>query len=216
MTSSEVGAITSLKTVDHQDFLVLRGAAEVLEFDSHGEKVLRLADGSILKLFRRKRLLSSAAYSPYAQRFADNAAALARLGIPVPRVIEVMRIPSIKRDAVHYHPLPGTSLRELVRQQATPSAATSLKAGFSEFVVQLHDKGIYFRSLHLGNVILTPTGSFGLIDFADLKIYPGPLSGLMRLRNIKHLLRIASERDWIDREAILGDRRSMWRLFSIN
>lgn len=67
----------------------LRDGAEVLEADRYGDKVLRLTDGNFLKLFRRKRLLSSAALYPYAQRFADNAQALKELGIPCPQTIAV-------------------------------------------------------------------------------------------------------------------------------
>ncbi len=182
----------------------MRQGAEVLEADAHGEKVLRLANGSFLKLFRRKRLISSAAWSPYAQRFADNARALAALGIPVPEVIEVMRIASIKRDAVHYRPLEGVTLRSLIRQPLDAAALQDLIARFNKFVVQLHQKGIYFRSLHLGNVILTPDGEFGLIDFSDMRIYRRPLPRFMRVRNIRRLEGIASEREWIDRESILG------------
>lgn len=66
----------------------LRAGAQVLEADKHGDKVLRLADGNFLKLFRRKRLISSAALYPYAQRFADNTATLQRLAVPCPLIIE--------------------------------------------------------------------------------------------------------------------------------
>ena len=176
----------------------------MLEADRHGEKVLRLADGTFLKLFRRKRLITSAAWSPYARRFAENASALARLGIPVPEVIEIMRIASLKRDAVHYRPLAGTTLRALNHQPGDEAARRDLQARFGEFVVQLHRKGIYFRSLHLGNVILTPNGEFGLIDFSDMRIYPWPLPKFMRVRNIRRLRGIESERDWIDSDFILG------------
>jgi hypothetical protein len=94
----------------HEDFLALRAGAETIEADSCGEKVLRLADGGFLKLFRRKRLLTSAAWYPYALRFADNAETLSLLGILVPRVIAAYRIPSMERDAVLYRPLAGTTL----------------------------------------------------------------------------------------------------------
>jgi hypothetical protein len=94
-----------VNTLEHDDYLAMRAGATVLEADSFGEKVLRLTDGTVLKLFRRKRLFSSAAWYPYARRFADNAAALDRLGIPVPQIIGVVRIPSLAREAVHYHPL---------------------------------------------------------------------------------------------------------------
>ena len=66
-----------MQTLEQADYLALRADARVLEYDRHGDKVLQLADGSYLKLFRRKRLLSSAAWYPYAKRFADNALALA-------------------------------------------------------------------------------------------------------------------------------------------
>ena len=105
-----------VNTLEHDDYLAMRAGATVLEADSFGEKVLLLTDGTVLKLFRRKRLFSSAAWYPYAQRFADNAAALDRLGIPVPQIIDVVRIPSLARDAVHYHPLVGRTLREIGRE----------------------------------------------------------------------------------------------------
>lgn len=61
-----------LEIVENDAYMKLRSGAEIIEADRFGEKVLTLADGSMLKLFRRKRLLSSAAWYPYAQRFADN------------------------------------------------------------------------------------------------------------------------------------------------
>ena len=143
-----------MNVLDHQEFLALKVGAEVLEQDAHGEKVLRLTNGSLIKLFRRKRLVSSTAWYPYAQRFADNAEALAQRGIPVPRVIDIWRIPSIKRDAVHYHPLEGVTLRSLNRPGSNIDLA-ALKTRFTDFIIHLHRLGIYFRSLHLGNVILT-------------------------------------------------------------
>ncbi len=195
-----------LKTMEYQDFLALKAGAEVLEADLHGEKVLRLTDGSMFKLFRRKRLITSAAWYPYAQRFVDNAAALREKGIPVPCVIAAMRIPSVKRDAVHYLPLEGVTLRQLIRQGLDPKTEQALKKRFTEFVMHLHTLGIYFRSLHLGNVILTPSGELGLIDFSDLRIYRRSLPVFMRRRNIQRMLGIDRERGWIDSEAILNPR----------
>ncbi len=195
-----------LKVVAHEDFVAMREGAEVLEADGHGDKVLRLADGTLLKLFRRKRILSSAAWFPYAQRFAKNALALRQRGIPVPTVIAVVRIPSIKRDAVLYHPLAGESLRALLRRGPDPVTERGLKRKFTEFVIHLHALGVYFRSLHLGNVILTPSGELGLIDFSDLRVYSRPLPIFLRRRNIQRMLGMEGEREWIDSEAILRRR----------
>ena len=195
----------SLKTVKQQDYLALREGAKVLEVDHYGEKVLRLVDGTILKLFRRRRrLISSAAFFPYARRFANNAVALAKLGIPVPQVIETLRIPSIKRDAVHYAPLAGNTLRELMRSGLSPEREHDLKEAFTRFVIRLHDNGVYFRSLHLGNVVCTPEGLLGLIDFADLRIHPWALGKYLRTRNVRRMQDMEDERGWLDFEAIVN------------
>lgn len=44
-----------MQAFDHAHYLDLVQGAEVLEADGTGDKVLRLRDGSMLKLFRRKR-----------------------------------------------------------------------------------------------------------------------------------------------------------------
>jgi tRNA A-37 threonylcarbamoyl transferase component Bud32 len=124
--------------LSHEQYLLLRDKAEVLEADYHGEKVLRLADGNMLKLFRRKRLLSSAALYPYAQRFANNADTLERRGIPCPKILNVFRIAQIQRDAVHYAPLPGITLRQ-IDDEPTRSR---LRPQLGEFIAQLHAKGV--------------------------------------------------------------------------
>ena len=181
----------------------MREGAEVLEADPHGDKVLRLADGTILKLFRRKRLISSAALYPYAQRFANNAAALEKLDIPVPKIIAVMRISELSRDVVHYAPLAGSTLRELARAGLSSDRKHRLKEAFTQFVIYLHDKGVYFRSLHIGNIVCTPDGQLGLIDFSDLRIHPWPLGKYLRARNMRRMQGIADELDWLDLDAIV-------------
>ncbi len=197
-----------MKQLEHADYLTMRAGAAVLEADGFGDKVLRLSDGTMLKLFRRKRFFSSAAWYPYAQRFADNAAALGKRGVPVPRVIEVMRIPSIARDAVHYHPLPGKTLRELCREGLAPETEQELKTGFTRFVIRLHDCGVYFRSLHLGNVVYTTDRRFGLIDIADVRIRGGRLSKNQRVRNLRRLQGIAGECEWVDVYSVVNARRA--------
>jgi tRNA A-37 threonylcarbamoyl transferase component Bud32 len=183
-----------LQTLEHDDYLALRADARVLERDRHGDKVLALADSSYLKLFRRKRLISSAAWYPYAQRFADNAQALAARGVPCPAVIAVYRIPGIRREAVRYRPLAGRTLRELIR---AGEDAPALREQLGGFVARLHAAGIYFRSLHLGNIVLTPAGEFGLIDIADLRAGPRAIPAHRRRRNLKHLLRDEADRAWL-------------------
>lgn len=172
----------------------LRAGAQVLEADKHGDKVLRLADGNFLKLFRRKRLISSAALYPYAQRFADNTQTLQRLKVPCPQIIAVYRIPELARDAVHYQPLPGDTLRQVI---AAGEADAKLAAQLGTLIAELHDQGVYFRSLHLGNVVKTPEGTLGLIDLADMKKQRRALSRQQRKRNFAHMLRYTQDRAWL-------------------
>lgn len=184
----------------------MREGAEVLEKDPHGDKVLRLTDGTILKLFRRKRLLSSAVLYPYARRFAANAAALARIGVPVPEVIGVYRVAELARDLVLYRPLPGVTLRELARRGLDPERQRRLRDDFTRLVIRLHDHGVYFRSLHIGNVVCTPDGRLGLIDFSDLRVHPWPLGRYLRARNMRRMQGIADELDWLDLDAVVNAR----------
>ena len=171
------------------DYKELRANAEVVTADPFGDKVLLLEDGDYLKLFRVKRLWTSARLRSYAKRFANNIRRLADLDIPVPRVRALYLIPDIARTAVRYAPLPGKTLRDL---GAEFDADMALKLG--AFYKDLHGKGIYHRSLHLGNVVLTPERRLGLIDVADLNIYWGSLPRRLRLRNFQHLFRYDSDR----------------------
>ena len=188
------------------EYLALREGADVLEADHFGEKVLRFRDGTIFKLFRRKRWFSSATLFPYAKRFVANAKALALRGIPVPHILRVVRIHGIGRDAVHYAPLEGDTLRELARAGLDPVRERELKQAFTRFVIHLHDSGIYFRSLHIGNVVCTPDGKLGLIDFSDLRIHPWPLGKYSRSRNMRRMAGIKEELCWLDLDAIVAGR----------
>jgi hypothetical protein len=62
----------------------------------------------------------------------------------------------------------------------------------------LHDKGILFRSIHLGNILVLEHGGFGLIDIADMSIQRRPLGLLKRARNFRHLLHDKADRDSLE------------------
>lgn len=184
-----------MQKIQQERYIQFREGAKVLEQDSHGEKVLLLSDGTIMKLFRRKYFVSSALLYPYAKRFANNAEVLCHKGIPCPKIIALYRIATIERDAVHYHPLPGVSLRQIRTQQH--SCFDDLFDRLGRFTALLHHKGIYFRSIHLGNIILTPEGELGLIDIADLRYQKGPLGKYKIKRNFKHMMRDINDSQWL-------------------
>lgn len=186
-----------MRTVGHDEYLRLREGARTIEADRYGDKVLLLPDETYVKLFRRKRLLTSAAFYPYALRFADNLDALTRLAIPCPITIALYRITSIDRDAIHYRPLVGRTLRHIVKSEPDSAEAERLRKALAEFIARLHALGVYFRSLHLGNIVLTPDNTLGLIDVADMSLRQRSLGRLLRTRNMKHLLRYPEEATWL-------------------
>lgn len=187
-----------MQLLDHTAYLNLRDGAKVLEADGSGDKVLLLADGNFLKLFRRKRLFTSAALFPYARRFAGNASALRLRDIPCPQILGLYRVPSIERDLVHYAPLAGQTLRQWL--DANGDDGAQLRRQLGRFVAELHESGVYFRSLHLGNIVLTPESRLGLIDIADLRAQRSKLGKWMRLRNFRHMLRYSDDRAWLLQE----------------
>jgi hypothetical protein len=191
--------MTSTSSILHFQPISAAGLAEltrdgrILEQDHRGPKVFQLHDGKILKLFLVKRLLSSATLQPYSLRFMRNAVGLQRLDIPTLKVQAAYRLPEWRRTAVLYEPLPGATLRQMMEKGAL---STVHAAQLGVFVANLHSRGIYFRSLHFGNIVQTSSGDFGLIDIADLKLRRGPLSSRHRLRNLRHLCRLPQDRQW--------------------
>jgi hypothetical protein len=175
------------RRLPHDEYETMLASAEVLERDAFGIKVLRLGNGDILKIFRVKRFISSARFCSYARRFCRNAGRLAALGIPTVSVRELYHFPDSTNTAVLYAPLRGMTLRELLRNE-TPDVTLWTRLG--AFVATLHEKGIYFRSLHFGNIVLTSDSHFGLIDIADMHFLPWRLGCGRRLRNFRHLRRL--------------------------
>ncbi|MGF6128648.1 O-antigen ligase/tRNA A-37 threonylcarbamoyl transferase component Bud32 [Pseudomonas frederiksbergensis] len=170
--------------------------AQVIEEDGLGPKVLRLVDGSFLKLFRRRRWYTSGSFNPYSERFAVNSEQLRTMGIPTPVTLGLYRLED-GSSAVHYSPLPGNTLRQVLQGITAPAVRQALVERFGKFMAQLHEQGVYFRSLHLGNVLVLEDGDFGLIDLADMRIYPSSLSLSLRQRNLRHMQRYTEDRRWL-------------------
>lgn len=181
-----------MKKISYEQYLALREGAEILASDSFGEKVLRLKDGSIIKLFRTKRIISSALFYPYALRFIKNAAKLKDMGISTVTIIDSYKIPAIKRTAVHYMELEGDTLRNYIMHH---SLNGDIVQKLAAFIARLHNDGVYFRSVHFGNILITPDKSFGLIDISDMKIKSHPLNTRKRIRNFHHLTRYDIDRN---------------------
>ncbi|WP_043308468.1 lipopolysaccharide kinase InaA family protein [Pseudomonas sp. ML96] len=193
-----------MKTVSALQLEDLLQGSQTIEEDGFGLKVARLANGDFLKLYRRKRLLSSALWSPPALRFAHNAERLRQLGITTPEIEALLLIPERQLNAVRYRPLPGDTLRNHWRMLDDKSREQAVEQ-FGAFLGKLHLLGIYFRSLHLGNVLQLPSGELGLIDLSDMKVSNRPLASWKRRRNLQHILRYPEDAHWL-----LQQHRAAW------
>jgi hypothetical protein len=172
--------------LDRSEFDQMCQKGAVLEQDERGIKVLRLENGDILKVFRVRNRFSIARIYSYARRFCRNAARLRKSGIPTVDIKQLFHLDMSAETAVLYAPLEGKTLRELLRNRPI----TMEEAGMlGTFIAELHRHGVHFRSLHLGNIVLDMQGRLGLIDIADMSIYPWSLWCGTRVRSFTHLHR---------------------------
>ncbi|MCP5538271.1 MAG: hypothetical protein H7A51_18815 [Akkermansiaceae bacterium] len=143
-------------------------------------------DQTITKIWAiKKRFFSSNTLSHYATRFVNNAARLAALGIRVPEILEHAKVENSHIRVVKYKSLPGKSMRELLKEDPDQVDIPDL----CRFIFSLHELGILYRSIHLGNIIQTAPGEYGLIDFTDVKFYNKPVPLLRRAANLAFPLR---------------------------
>lgn len=189
-----------MRTLTQTELTALSKNAIVIEQDGLGPKVLKLADGSFLKLFRKRPFFSQETLKPYAKRFAENAEKLKRMGFHSPSIIGAYRlIDPTNRTAVHYWPLPGQTLRQILKSSDS-DRRRQLITLFGELLAKLHTSGVYFRSVHLGNVLVQPDDQLGLIDLADMRIGCFALGSGKRQRNLKHMQRYSEDRQWLFEE----------------
>ncbi len=159
---------------------------KVLEKDGRGPKVVALENGLFLKIFHTRRHPLLARWQPATKRFAQNAERLRQRGIQAPEVLESFWLNRrAGLSACLYRPLPGQSIDQLYCQ--SPQQVDALLSSLARFIRHLHQRGIYFRSLHLGNILLLPDGQFGLIDILDLQFKRRALNDWLVQRNIQHL-----------------------------
>ena len=179
----------------------LQASGKTLEQDERGIKVTLLPDGNILKVFRLRGWFSSSLVYSNARSFCRNAQRLKKLGIPTVDIISLHSVGSRNFTAVIYAPLAGDTVRNIL---GTPLVTNEVFEKLGIFTASLHSKGVCFRSIHLGNIVYHQ-GLLGLIDIADMRIYPWPLFYRTILRNFKHLYRYRSD--------IQVANGSLWQVF---
>lgn len=173
-----------------EEFAAMQINSKTLEQDGRGAKVILLSDNNILKIFRRRATISGGLIYSNARRFCRNAERLQQFNIPTVNIIKLYHFENSTDTAVLYQPLEGETVRNLISKQLIIKADCK-KLG--EFIASLHLIGIYFRSLHFGNIVKTDTGDFGLIDLSDMSIYWWKLQLHTRIRNLMRIKRYEAD-----------------------
>ncbi len=134
---------------------------------------------NFIKVWHRKPGLSSDLIWPYGFRFYANCNKLIARGIAAPDIHGYFRIRPGGQHVAIYRYMAGSSMEDLlVTGQALPVKE------LAGFYAELHAKGIFFRSLHPGNILRLDTGQFAVIDVTDTRFYSRPLSLVQRTKNL--------------------------------
>lgn len=184
-----------MSTMSEAELAHLLAGGDILEKDGYGPKVARLEGERYLKLFYHKSWFSMSRLVSRAQRFATNAARLQRRGICTVAIERVFRLTHPVRHGVLYRGVAGTTAREALRASADRAG---LSRELGAYIAQLHERGVLFRSLHMGNIIVQADGALALIDIADLRAHWFSLNRWQRRRNFHHVLRYASDKELLD------------------
>jgi len=188
-----------IEQISTADYTSLVEGGEPLERMPGGVKVWRLPDGRIVKLFRRRGIFSRSRLQARSVRFAANARRLHGLGFTTVHVERCFRVHPDGTHGVIYAGLPGSTLERRLADEPDAGLLSALGC----LLARLHEAGVLFRALHLGNVIVGPDGTLGLIDVEEVSVHARPLGLSARRRNLRHLLRRPQDRALL-RGALIG------------
>jgi len=154
-------------------------------------KVFEKNGNTIIKLFYpKKSRLSSDRIWPRALRFYRNVQALQHHGYNAPIITNVQFCPELKIYLLHYPKIQGQDVRHLAR-----NGKLTIIHEVAHLLADLHRNGIFFRSIHLENLLYQPDGKFALLDVTDVRFKKRALSFYLRYRNIKHLFQEPNDKD---------------------
>lgn len=172
-----------MDTITEQEFWKLCQGATILEQGLTLPKVLETAEEQIIKVFRVRRRISKNSFYPPSKRFLVNAKRLAKKKIASVDVRKFYTCPELNIHVIVYQKINGEDLRQSVRQ-----GNLELLTLLATYLAHLHSQGIFFRGIHLANLICTDDG-FSIIDMSDLKIRARKLGLPSIIRNMLHLLK---------------------------
>ncbi len=132
------------------------------------------------KFWYPRSAFSSDRFRPYAWRFVAATEELQRRRIRAPKIVACgLLTDQPKTRWVTYEKLSGTPLRHVSQDNPQDVDIDRL----ARFIQTLHDTGIYFRALNLGNILICSDNGYGLIDVADIRFLES-LPRYLRIRNL--------------------------------
>ena len=187
-------------TISFSEFESICSNSEILRWKNTLPRLMRNNGNLILKIWNRKNKLSSDWIYPYYLRFVRNARKLRSRGIIAPNVQSITKVRKTGLHIVTYEEMAGSSVRNILQHDKYTIPLKELAL----FIATLHKKGIFFTSLHLGNIIRLDSEDFGIIDVANTHFFVFPLGIHSRARNLSHFLSYTDDVDLL-RQKTNGD-----------
>ena len=138
----------------------------------------------IIKIFNVRGYISSGFFNTYASRIIKNSIKLKDHEISSIEITNELTFQYNNRlSGVSYKYIPGKTYRDL-GNKITKEMITDL----AKYISIIHKKGIYFRAMHLGNILLHNKKLF-LIDIAKIHFYPWSLFIFTRARAFRRMIK---------------------------
>ena len=152
--------------------------------DDLGHRKTFYKKNEIIKIFNVRGYISSGFFNTYASRIIKNSIRLKDYEIPSIEITNELAFQYNKRlSGVSYKYIPGKTYRDL-GNKITKEMITDL----AKYISIIHKKGIYFRAMHLGNILLHNKKLF-LIDIAKIHFYPWSLFIFTRARAFRRMIK---------------------------
>ncbi|MBA3660989.1 MAG: hypothetical protein H0W64_04630 [Gammaproteobacteria bacterium] len=145
-------------------------------------KVVENNDAIIRVFLRKDKFFSSDRIKPRALKFYENARKLLAYGFNAPVISQFASCQAMQAHLIKYKKIPGEDLRTILAVEPNVKIIKSI----IHFIAMLHEKGVFFRSIHLGNLIWHHN-EIHLIDITDVQFKSRPLHIYERYRNLKHI-----------------------------
>lgn len=167
--------------LDRQQLDKYIGESRVLYGTTERPGLMLTPADEMVKFFYRRKRISTATFLPQAQRFTTNSRELLERDIPAPVVKDIMYCEEIPVHMVLYNRIEGKDMRDLCQ-----SSGVATLARLPEYFAHLHKAGIFFRAVHLGNILVNAE-VISLLDISDLSTQDSSLGVFRRARNLAHL-----------------------------